>query len=136
MKPVKQTRIHDPENGTVGNCWQACLASIFEIPIEDAPDIDMFDDTWTASTYEWLYTLDLDMHFAKSPIPNRITILTGYTNRFDGTVLHSCVGMGNTVVHDPHPSNEGILNIKDCIVFEPQTDNAKSLVKRLNLAWV
>jgi hypothetical protein len=41
MIPVKQTVLHDPANGKVGNCFSAVLSSLLHIPIEDIP---MFQD--------------------------------------------------------------------------------------------
>jgi hypothetical protein len=38
MKPVYQTLTEiDPENGKFGNCFQACIASMLELPLEDVP---------------------------------------------------------------------------------------------------
>ena len=40
MKPVFQTRMHDPDKGIIGNCFRACIASILECGIDDIPKIE------------------------------------------------------------------------------------------------
>lgn len=59
MIPIKQTRFggskDKPEEQ--GNCFQAALASIFEIPLEEAFDAttpELTDETWFAAFKEWL----------------------------------------------------------------------------------
>jgi len=37
VKPVKQTIIHNPDNGMYGDCFRACVASLLEKPIEKVP---------------------------------------------------------------------------------------------------
>lgn len=34
MIPIDQTDLHDPDNGVVGNCFIACVASIMEFPLQ------------------------------------------------------------------------------------------------------
>ena len=37
MIPTTQTILHDPDNGKIGNCLSAVLASLLHLPIELVP---------------------------------------------------------------------------------------------------
>lgn len=50
MKKITQTRLHNPDNGIIGNCFAACIASILEL--DSAKDVlqiqEYYDDPrWT-----------------------------------------------------------------------------------------
>lgn len=49
MKPVYQTR-----KGKEGNCWAACLASLFEVPLEEVDHCAGNHADWLHQTDEWL----------------------------------------------------------------------------------
>ena len=44
MKFQNQTVFSDPENGVVGNCFSACLSSLFDVDIESAPVFKKLQD--------------------------------------------------------------------------------------------
>ena len=49
MKPVDQTRFGSPD----GNCFAACVASLLEIPLEEAPNLMNLDE-WYRAFEVWL----------------------------------------------------------------------------------
>lgn len=49
MKPVFQTRF-----GKEGNCWAACLASLFEVPLEEVDHCSGNHEDWLQNTTKWL----------------------------------------------------------------------------------
>lgn len=55
MHKVEQTRTGGPDNpdGEHGNCLQAAIASILELPLEIAPDLSDFPDDWWDTLQEW-----------------------------------------------------------------------------------
>lgn len=110
MKPVFQTRFGGAEapEGDQGNCLQAVLASIFEIPLEDAPDFtsQLNDGAWHETLQRWLAQWNLVM--IPGPVgegyPCGIHILTvkssSLENPEDG---HVVVVEDGDIVHDPNP---------------------------------
>ncbi len=60
MKPTFQTRFggKNAPDDQKGNCWQAALASVLELPLEETLDIsllsDEYDDHWQDKVNEWL----------------------------------------------------------------------------------
>ena len=103
MRPVDQTAygLHD------GNCFNACVASILEVPIAHVP---RFSGTrWFAQFSQWLADRQLAASFAKrgSYGPPGYSIAGGPSLRFAGR-MHACVALDGIVVHDPHPSRDGL----------------------------
>lgn len=131
MKPVTQTIIPGPDENR-GNCFQACVASIFELPLEEVPDFcsiprwEKWLETWLAERgFAYLEArLDTDEP-AIYPIPKGvICVVSGHTDRHP-TRLHSVVAgtAGNGVtwdfLHDPHPAGTFLTRATLLMVFLP-----------------
>lgn len=116
MIPVDQTKFGNPE----GNCFNACLASILEIPLESIPDImrDAWNDSWFTDYCKWMeqFNLTLAMLTFGSWLPPGYSILSGEAER---GLEHSVVAFSGKMVHDPHPSHVGLIEGKerDWIIF-------------------
>jgi len=117
MKLVDQTRFGKPD----GNCMAATLASILEIPIETVDPHVINNSKWVNNLNKWLqeeYGLALvntkHINFGYKGY----LLLAGETPR---GLLHSCVGQIVegifTVVHDPHPSRAGLIEITEVSVL-------------------
>jgi hypothetical protein len=94
--PVDQTTygLHD------GNCFSACLASILEIPIAGVP---VFLGSYWDDFLPWLAERGLGASL--------------YRKRFAGK-MHACVAYDGTIVHDPHPSRDGLpYGVKEYVVI-------------------
>ncbi len=100
MIPVDQTT-YGP---TWGNCISACVASILEMPIEDIPFF--VDVRWRSRFLAWLAERGLAATSHEGPPPG-FTIAFGPSTRLAGRG-HACVAFNGVVVHDPHPSREGL----------------------------
>jgi len=115
VKPVHQTLF-----GSEGNCLITCFACILEVSLESTPTIYCDYKRWPESEHrlrEWLgqYGLDyLMIDVCRSPgditWPKGYHILGGPGPRGCG---HAVVGFNGMMVHDPHPSGEGLLKIED-----------------------
>lgn len=136
MKPVDQTRIHDPDRGVTGNCLEACVASLLEIDIEAVPyfgiDRDWFS-RYLGFVREQGYEMTSHFHFpdgfpcgsesidlgvgvggyfiAAGPSPRANVRNQGLTH----AVIIDAAG---NVVHDPHPSRAGVLRVEEVDVIE------------------
>ncbi len=114
MKPVDQTKF-----GLEGNCMAACLASILEVNIEDVQAKET--DNWFKDVNLWLqkeHRLAL-MTVSGSPFWFEGHLIVGGPGPRDQE--HACVGARRewviTIVHDPHPSRDGLLKKEDYMVL-------------------
>jgi hypothetical protein len=121
-----------------GNCFATCLASILELSVEEVPnfcDVDLYP----GDNGEWYWAVDawLGEHFGLSILTfgaaeneewlsRGYSILSGRSPR--GEFNHSVVALDGKIVWDPHPSDDGLVNKKDWIVFTVR-DPAKYVVK-------
>jgi hypothetical protein len=120
--PTKQTIIHDPDNGKIGNCFSAVIASLLHIPIEEVPDFNA-EGTWTADLNAWLRPrglcyLSLEVKAwgdggVAEWLKNYGVVglhheIAGPSPRFNDN-LHACVGADGLLIFDPHPSDAGVV---------------------------
>jgi len=56
MIPLDQTIYGDGENGrSVGNCWQACIASMLDLPLDKVPHFALESgENWYPDTREFV----------------------------------------------------------------------------------
>lgn len=112
MTPVDQTKFGFPE----GNCLAACIASIIGVAIEEAPDCG--DSDWLGDLIQWLAPRGLYpicFRLDDKWRPDGYYILGGKSPR--GDFLHAVVARGRSIVHDPHPSRDGVLSWDDATIF-------------------
>ncbi len=125
MKPVYQTKFGGKSSALdeQGNCFQACLASVFELPLEEAFDIVHYDTPeWWDQFHAWLAEFGLACVYiitmlvgedGQAPRP-WLESLGYHIARVDSGTLtdgtwHAVVMKGDKVVHDPnhHSTSEG-----------------------------
>ena len=98
MIPVMQS-----VTGTRGNCFSACLASLFELPLSDVPnffDLAGDDDAkWWAAVRDWLRPRGFGVMFLSLSDPAHLALFEGW----------QIVCGDGKMVHDPHPSQCGII---------------------------
>jgi len=114
MKPVFQTRFGGYESPVEeqGNCWQACVASILEIPLEEAFDNRQYTDkNWFDRFNEWLekYGLACIAFDHSKDKPLTCSEIKGYAimkckseTLYQGE-RHVVIIKDQNVVHDPNP---------------------------------
>lgn len=117
MHKVDQTEFGEEK----GNCFSACVASILELPIDDVPFF-MAPGDWYPRFEEWLkplgyYPVCFELEGASQSVMKEfgVHILSGKSPR--GDFEHSVVACGDKVVHDPHPSRDGIGELVDYILI-------------------
>lgn len=123
MIPIKQTQLHDPPN-SIGNCFRAAVASILEVGIDDIPPFEqaMFEggSDWYQQFVSWLYDQGYGLvtwHVTHpdhcdiyvGPPPGIYVLTTGPSPRNVG-VGHCVVYRDGEMVHDPHPSGDGLAS--------------------------
>lgn len=117
MKPIDQTKLHYPPKQH-GNCLAASLASILEISIDDIPEFEEMGCEWWQSMLDWLFSLGFELLQCDKEI-----VLRGYYLAMGksprGDFNHQVVYYNGKMIHDPHPSKNGIVNIKEILVLLP-----------------
>lgn len=120
MTPVDQT--HDYE---LGNCLQACVASVLDKKLEDVPDfLKLYGPRWFPELRTWLGQFGKHAAYvstANSLISHVYPHELHWIGVGDGPrgVRHAVVCLHNEVVHDPHPSREGLPEIEDALIIIP-----------------
>lgn len=118
MIRVEQTKLTYPD----GNCFAACIASIFELTLDEVPDY--MGDDWHEWWNRWLAERNLTLIHWKIPDPDDpdsyrppgYSLLGADSPR--GDWLHSVVCLDGEVVWDPHPQREmGLGTWRDWTVF-------------------
>lgn len=127
MIPTKQTTLHDPDNGVIGNCLSAVLASLLHLPIDKVPVF--YSETWMKDLNTWLQQFGLayclidgfDAYIDAYAIKGLWHEIYGNTIR-SADVLHACVAKDGEFIFDPHPDDTGLKNVVGYgffIVLEP-----------------
>jgi hypothetical protein len=119
MKPIYQTTF----GKDTGNCFQACLASLFEIDIATIPLFQEYKSGWYNVFSDWTFEQfglqPVDLWISDNPdwfwIPRGHHIISGLSPR--GGFYHSVVGQAGKMVHDPHPSGDGLRSRESFTVF-------------------
>jgi hypothetical protein len=109
FSPVFQDRVGDN-----GNCFEACLASLFEVSLHDIPDFPTHDEPeFEKELADWLSKQDL-AYTRTDPDDTMFNtdtyhIIEGISPRGGP---HACVGLNGRIIHDPHPAGGGLDKIE------------------------
>lgn len=109
---IDQTILHNPERGEIGNCMQAAIASHLGLTLCDVPHFAAMGDDWGEMLQAWANARRLTwVALPPEAVPAGMpTILQGWSER---GVPHVVVGKGIEMVHDPHPSRAGIVEVQE-----------------------
>lgn len=130
MKPVNQLLIHDPDNGVLGDCFRASIASLVEMPAYDVPhfvSFNEYEDQWQEQLYNFLDHLGfgyIEIHSYPDDYWERLFrlmgdtyhIISGPSPRFPDCT-HCVVGLNGKIIHDPHPDKSGLAEPKKDWVY-------------------
>lgn len=120
MIPVEQTMVWSPESPD-GNCFDACIASILECPIEEVPHYT--DPKWLQKYWYWLqdrgWDLDYQLFREGEAPPEGYAILAVKSPR--GPIEHAVVIKDGEIVWDPHPERAlGVGAWVDYCILRPK----------------
>lgn len=120
MISIDQTIIdHNPEKGIFGNCLQACVASLFELPLESVPHFACYPkEEWQLIFIDFIYEQGY-VYEGWAPIEelnnpdcnvsvDGYKIMSGISPR---EYRHAVIYKDNALVHDPHPSKLGLKEV-------------------------
>ena len=111
MKPVYQTNF-----GTDGNCLQACVASVLEVPLTEVPYFTQAGQFLQLDRFMRTYGIGVvALEKDKAVIPyNAYYLMWGTTPR---GFRHSVVGLNGKVAHDPFPNATDLVSIEQYVLF-------------------
>ena len=120
MKPVKQTLFGGVDDEIKGNCFQAVLASLLELPLDEVPHFCQLcsdEDYWTEIS-RWLMPRGYLYMCIEQIIVDKYAPFLLQTGHYyivsgDGPRghKHNCIACKGKIVFDPHPSNDGLVTI-------------------------
>ena len=132
MKKVMQTMFPTDGEPMRGDCLRACVASIFECPIDEVPHFCEHRN-WEELLDEWLGQYGLAHVFIRinvetsegylGCIDGGVWLIVSGTTKRHPTRLHSVVartlkgGVRWEYQHDPHPSGAFLEDAKDLLFF-------------------
>ena len=125
MIKVNQTKFGPEE----GNCFQACLASLLEIPIEEIPVPEEDEDQWGVLGL-WLKEnhgvqfIIIQGRQTEAFRPLGYHLIGGMSPRYP-EMGHIVVGHRGTMIHDPHPKGTGVTGPEEWVCLIP-TDKEDS----------
>lgn len=110
--------------GEKGNCFNACVASILEIPIDELPDYSQ----WACWHYKYQQFLRNNYNYGMVTILNKGTnLLTDLIVIVSGPgprgLVHSVLYRNGDLLHDPYPDNNGLDEIQEITLLFPLSPN-------------
>jgi len=141
MTYVDQTEFSDKDKGTKGNCLSACLANLLSIDLTLIPNFAYLGDAWFPAFSSFLkengYRFKGTYYFSSISDQasmgtwedllkinegiNGVYITAGPSPRLEG-VGHAVLYKDGNLLHDPHPSREGILSLRYTYMIELNTE--------------
>lgn len=138
MKPVDQTMIASPEGGQ-GNCLEACIASLFEIDVDQVDPMRSGNGKWWDEMCTFLNKYGYDCEGCRHRPDGDSEALLEISKQYEGVngyVImcgdsprgdwvkggHSVIYKDGVMVHDPHPSKSGLANEKYFLLIQKVRD--------------
>src|SRR5690606_21671702 len=123
LNPVYQTKLE--EAGERGNCLAAAVASLFGLSLNDVPEFEEIRSPgqWKEAFRDWACTRGYAIQKGYSLKPDTLCLAVGHSQRGK---RHAVVARGQHLVHDPHPSQSGLVTFEYCLYFIPLAANGTS----------
>lgn len=116
---IKQDKFYkQPTPESRGNCQQAAVASILGLQLNDVPNFmeAAYEGFW-GSYHKFLKSLGLySMELGGEYAPGFYYLAYGESRR---GCRHACVYHSGNLAHDPHPDNDGLLNVDTINILVP-----------------
>lgn len=116
---LNQTEFADPKHPNKGNCTEACVASLLNIPLSEVSpffpaaeyhDVDSFTHMFWSNVRNFLRLRGWTLFHQMGNLPRTDTIALVVGKSCRG-FNHACLAKGGIIIHDPHPGRSGIEQI-------------------------
>lgn len=129
MKKVYQTKLHTESQN--GNCLAAAMASFFELDLDEVPKFEeMSDSEWFGALNDWIASQGFrrTAYYPEEKLPNGLIFVLGQSPR---GIRHIVLYEDGKMVHDPHPSEAGLISFDSFWVLESKKaeSNFKDYIK-------
>ena len=142
MKPIMQTKFTNIDWTVHGNCLSACLASLFELSLDEVPALENANGEWFSLVWEFLKTRNCTYagtHWIRDYAETHLIddkpawwhYLTERSDGIDGYFIvsglsprtwvkrgHSVIYHNGVMVHDPYPGAKGLLEPQNVMMIE------------------
>jgi hypothetical protein len=115
VREVTQMILHGDPSGVPGNCLQAAVASLLNLPLDDVPHFILHDD-WLEQLAAFCIAHGYRPIMRMPDVPVAYGMAWGPSER---GVRHAVVWVDGQIAWDPHPSRAGLLKVTELIAFEP-----------------
>lgn len=132
MTPQKQTVLTDKKNGINGNCFTACVASLFDMPIDQVPHFSSYGSgSWIQIFFDFLNTTEFELngtwHIPYKPNWKDFKGIDGYVIVGGGSPRgikngHAVIYKDGEPFFDPHPDNT-FLTSEDVVYLIEKRNN-------------
>lgn len=119
---IPQTQIVE---GVKGDCFRACLASLFELSLLEVPnfyDIDESDDGWWKAVRDWLRPRGFGVMYLELRSPEHLALFEGWlivSGKSHRGLNHATLWKDGEFRWDPHPSGLGLNVIEGVDMLYP-----------------
>jgi len=116
--------VHQTKFGVGGNCFAACLASLFEVPLESMPDFceSGTNDGWWRSVRMWLAGRGYGVMCVGCSGSEWLENFAGWlivSGKSDRGLDHATLWREGIMKHDPHPSGTGLVEFEAVDLLYP-----------------
>jgi len=119
MKFVSGISRHDPDNGTLGDCFRACIASLLDLEAAEVPhtDAEITFGEWDTMYRDFLHDRGyrkIALPLVASSLEEALSITAGWADGlpyiFSGAcrrgIAHAVIAQHGKIIHDPAGSAE------------------------------
>jgi hypothetical protein len=107
VTPVMQTKF-----GREGNCLAACLASAFDLSLQNVPEFE--GEYWMTDLEVWLELMGFRLVHQSSERTDQLGVAIGDGPR---RLRHAVLWKAGQMLHDPHPDNTGLSQRPDLFLY-------------------
>lgn len=126
MTPVRQTLFSNPDDPDAppGNCLQAAVASLLDLPLDEVPHFVGIDVAgglhWWTHMRRWFRERGWSLRTGEPPAPGVLYLGGGPSPRANGGELHHvALYRDGVLVHDPHPDGLGVVEVTSRWTIHP-----------------
>lgn len=123
---------HDA-NGVPGNCFQAAVATLLDLPLSEVPHF-VEDENWYELSRSFVFkktglgfayfTAEFPVYHHPQSAPKYV-LVDGKSPRGDFHHVVVADALTGEIVHDPHPSGAGLLSVEGCYaMYELEEEKA------------
>lgn len=109
--------------GSTGNCFSACLASVFDIPLEDVPNFYIIAGNdpaiWWGAVRDWLRLRGFGVMSIQANLIDQFEGLFIVGGESERGIEHAVLYQNGKVIFDPHPSNVGVKEVTSVDLLYP-----------------